>query len=60
MKRHIFEVGDKVRVPKWMAVGNRCRGIVTHRDGANLLVRLNHCGIMCHLYVTEVTFGWYK
>lgn len=58
MKRHIFQVGDKVKVPKWMAIGNRNRGIVTYKDGAHLLVKLNHQGIICHLYTTEVTFGW--
>ena len=59
MKRYIFKVGDKVRVPKWMAVYKRYnRGVITYKNGANLLVKLNYKGVMCHLYINEVTLGW--
>lgn len=53
------KVGDKVRVPKWMAVHKVYnRGIITHVDGANVLVKLNFKGVICHLYTTEVIKGW--
>ena len=54
-----FNVGDKVRVPKWMAVGGRFnRGIVTLKDGGNVLVKLNYCGVVCHLLINEVIPRW--
>lgn len=59
MKKHIFAVGDKVRVPKWIAVSGRYnRGVITLVDGANTLVKLNFQGVVCHLYTTELTLGW--
>lgn len=59
MKKHIFKVGEKVRVPKWMAVHKRYnRGIITLVDGANVLVKLNYKDVVCHLYITEITLGW--
>lgn len=42
-----------------MAVyGHYNRGVVTLKDGANLLVKLNYKGVVCHLYTTEVIAGW--
>lgn len=59
MKKYIFKVGDKVRVPKWMAVHGRYnRGVITVKDGANVLVKLNFKGVICHLYTNEITLGW--
>jgi hypothetical protein len=59
MKNHTFAVNDKVRIPKWMAVYKRYnRGVITYRNGAYLLVRLNYKNVMCHLYINEVTLGW--
>jgi hypothetical protein len=51
--------GDKVRVPKWMAIGGYYnRGVVTYVNGANVLVKLNFKGVICHLYLNELTQGW--
>lgn len=59
MNKHKFTVGDKVRVPKWMAVHGRYnRGVITYIDGANVLVKLNFKSVECHLYTTEITLGW--
>jgi hypothetical protein len=51
--------GDKVRVPKWMAIfGRYNRGVVTHVNGANVLVKLNFKQVICHSYINELTIGW--
>ena len=55
----LVKVGDKVRVPKWIAIGGRFnRGIVTYKNGGNLLVRLNFRGVECHILINEVIPGW--
>ncbi len=59
MKKHIFKINDKVRVPKWMAVSGRYnRGVITYKNGANLIIKLNYKSVECHLYTTEVIAGW--
>ena len=58
-KRYIPKVGDKVRVPWWMAISRHFnRGVITYVNGGNVLVRLNFRGIECHLLITEVIKGW--
>lgn len=50
--------GNKVRVPKWMAVHKVYnRGVVTHVDGAHVLVKLNYKNVICH-HINVVTLGW--
>jgi len=56
MNKHIFNVGDKVRVPKWAAVSGRYnKGVITYKNGANVMVKLNYKDVMCHLYINEIT-----
>jgi len=55
MKRHTFKVGDKVRVPQWATLHKRYNiGVITYRNGADILVTLNYKNIIWHLYVSEV------
>lgn len=54
-----LKVGDKVRVPKWMAIsGYFNRGVIERINGADIYVKLNFKGVICHLYPNELTKGW--
>jgi hypothetical protein len=55
----MLKKGDRVRVPKWMAIGNHFnRGVITHINGAYIFVKLNYKGVMCVPYINEVITGW--
>jgi len=58
-----FKVGDKVRVPEWMAIGRYNRGIVTNVNGGYIMVTLNYkrkdgSSIECDMLINEVIPGW--